>query len=293
MRKKIVSLFVAVTMLAFVAGGCGNKEAKAPVENEVTEEAATPADETEDEQAEEAAEDNLATEQSNPDGQEYYKSKMTMTDGEGLSFVEFYTRDSNGVETVTDENGSEIGIREYNEAGDLVKETIDGKVTLEITYDDHGNITLYNQPDITEYTSENTYDDAGNLVRTFSQVNDSYFGSYDREYIYEYDSEGKKIKLNYISVLTIEGEPFDESYVETYEYNAEGLLVKSITGEEGGYQYIETYEYDSNGNMIRKSAEWGEGKHSSTEYTYDANNNLIKEVEDSGFVTEYEYAVVQ
>ena len=164
---------------------------------------------------------------------------------------------------IFDSSGTSTGYidYEYDSDGKLIKESL---------------IFPSYFSDITEYT----YNSAGKLIRADIYFDDDFVGHELYEYgsndkiskiyhynsegnsgdieIYEYDDEDKLVK---VSVLE-DGIPPANSYT-TYEYDDDGLLIKSISydykydGLELGYSYhldaTRVYEYDSDDYLEKKS----------------------------------------
>lgn len=133
----------------------------------------------------------------------------------------------------------------------------------------------------------------------------SYSGSmFKREYSYEYDSKGRKIKQEYINqygdlVTTVFF--YDEFDNEIFEfvYDSEDRIIEKIilNYKREFWQYAanngklikhkissdqkchsEEYEYDANGNITKEIVCYDDGKKSYTENFYDENSNLIRHI---------------
>ncbi len=181
----------------------------------------------------------------------------------------------------------------------------DGNVVKEITTDSN------NKQIVTDFVYKNGLE----KKRTVS-YSDSMF---KREYSYEYDSKGRKIKQNYINqygdlVTTVffydefDNEIFEFVYDseeriiekiilnysrEFWQYAANNgkLLKHKISSEQRCHS--EEYEYDTNGNLTKEIVCYDDGKKSCTESFYDDNNNLIKHIvtatDGNSVVHQYEY----
>ena len=134
----------------------------------------------------------------------------------------------------------------------------------------------------------------------------SYSGSmFKREYSYEYDSKGRKIKQKYINqygdlVATVffydefDNEIFEFVYdseeriiekcvfndcVETWQYAAyNGKLIKHTKIDHEGKRLQYECEYDKNGNVEKEVTRYRNGEKTCKESFYDDNNNLIKHI---------------
>ncbi len=154
-----------------------------------------------------------------------------------------YQYDENGnLQTVTTYRGSKeklIRHRVYEFEYDS-----DGKLVKEITKSGINNQMME--------TVENEYDKNGNLIK-------SVLSSYGEisETLYEYAPNGKISLLNAIDCN-------GKSHKTTYEYDAEGKLIK-----ESSEDFISNYEYE-NGLLIKETTEnWY------IEYKYFDNNRII------------------
>ncbi len=181
----------------------------------------------------------------------------------------------------------------------------DGNVVKRITTKSDNNQT------VTDMIYENRL-----LKKSTVSYSDSMF---KREFDYEYDSKGRKIKQNYINqygdlVTTVflydefDNEIFEFMYDseeriiemiilnysrEFWQYAANNgkLLKHKISSEQRCHS--EEYEYDANGNITKEIVCYEDGKKSYTENLYDENNNLFKHIitatDGSSVVHQYKY----
>ena len=135
-------------------------------------------------------------------------------------------------------------------------------------------------PEVTTTVSTTT---APKVARTEREYFDD--GSY---LIYEYDSNGNRIKTSYYDTNgTL------DSYL-IYEYDSDGNLIKeSCYNSDGTLDYYWICEYDSNGNEIKLSRYNSDGTLDCYyTYEYDLNGNRIKESwynADGTLIREYTY----
>ena len=125
-------------------------------------------------------------------------------------------------------------------------------------------------------TEKFTYDDKGNLIGSVEY-------SITKSFVYEYDSNGNKIKENDTSyeydangnMVVMRYKDFLDREAKTvYEYDASGNQIKEIQySGDGTVEQENYYEYDANGNKIKM---WNDFSNST--YEYDANGNMIKEI---------------
>lgn len=167
---------------------------------------------------------------------------------------------------------------------------IDGNVVKEITTDSD------NKQTVTDFVYKNGLE----KKRTVS-YSDTMF---KREFIFDYDYKGRKIKQEYINqygdlVTTVFF--YDEFDNEIFEfmYDSEERIIEKIilNYEREFWQYAanngklikhkissdqkchsEKYEYDTNGNITKEIVCYDDGKKSCTENFFDENNNLIKHI---------------
>lgn len=167
----------------------------------------------------------------------------------------------------------------------------DGNVIMRICVDADNNQT------ITDLVYEN-----GLEKKSTVSYSDSMF---KREFDYEYDSKGRKIKQNYINqygdlVTTVffydefDNEIFAFAYdseeriiekyvfkdcVETWQYAVyNGKLIKHIKIDHDRKRSQYECEYDKNGNVVKEVTRYRNGEKTCKESFYDDNNNLIKHI---------------
>lgn len=172
----------------------------------------------------------------------------------------------------------------------------------EIFYDSDGNVVkeITTDSDNKQTVTDLLYENGLEKKRTVS-YSDTMF---KREFIFDYDYKGRKIKQEYINqygdlVTTVFF--YDEFDNEIFEfvYDSEERIIEKIilNYEREFWQYAanngklikhkissdqkchsEEYEYDASGNLTKEIVCYDDGKKSYTEYFYDENNNLIKHI---------------
>ena len=170
------------------------------------------------------------------------------------------TRNGAKKETVTDPYGNVIS--QTNEAGN----------TITTTYDDKGNETSVNQPDMTTADGRKTsysivyrYDDDGNMT----SMSNSMLESGENEVVMTYDDEG-----NMLTMKNRNGESMECSYYE----NGQIRTVKDQNGNE------KIFEYNSDGQILSET----DGNGRSIVYEY-KKGDLVSVTDRNGNVTEYTY----
>lgn len=166
-------------------------------------------------------------------------------DGNLIRWVEYkYDATGNLVEFMLRDWADDISVRrehEYDEAGNMIKETIhcaDGDVQYE--YDTAGNKVKeikYRQDGSVRYE----YDAAGH---TLKEVSYSKEGKIEDRYEYEYSAAGNLVKKTY---------SYHNDLFYEYEYDEAGNEVKSMSYDADGYVFSwYEYEYDAVGNKVKE-----------------------------------------
>lgn len=225
--------------------------------------------------------------------------------GEPYTTVEEYDEQGNVIKTANYKSSGELAYSnyveyEYNKAGTKIGEVWSddaGNITVEHTYDEHGNETgQISYAEGTPYMSatiENEYDSFGNLTATYLYVDDIYVSRTE----YEYDTNGNAIlEKNY------QMEEGREICWETaMEFDTNGELVsicyyddmgkvssreewnridntKSIYyGNESGGVYLGSHiEYDDEGHEISIVQYYEDGNsYRNEKYTYECSHDTM------------------
>lgn len=136
-------------------------------------------------------------------------------------------------------------------------------------YDSHDNLIRVEKPDSEldyVFVDEYIYNEYGQLISSSYQTGEGW-----SEHTYEYDSEGRQVKV------VSEYDP----YIETtkYSYNPDGLLIEAqITEDYYGTDYEEytrTYEYDSDQRLIRTETKGSDYIKYET-YEYDSQGRIAQ-----------------
>ena len=182
---------------------------------------------------------------------------------------------------VTEQSGISEYTYTYDEAGNLVSETIKAanqihrKIVYTYTFGKDGTIlqsvsTYYRLDTQTGKTVE-TFDSAGRLLlREYYSGTDDTPEDTDR---WVYDSKGNLVSEEYNDTYTKE---------TTWEYDRKGRLVSECTYRDGVLYNRKLYTYDKKGNLLETRDDLevtGETKRQyyRTEYTYDRKGNKLSE----------------
>jgi hypothetical protein len=96
----------------------------------------------------------------------------------------------------------------------------------------------------------------------------------DEESIYEYDSQRRLTKVIYKENGQL------ESYFETFEYNNEGYISKSVEWDGSTMDGYDLYTYNGDGRLTKRESFYDNGsgivKQSINTYEYDGNKRLIR-----------------
>ncbi len=138
-------------------------------------------------------------------------------------------------------------------------------------------------------TTEYAYDEKGDLVSETVLYPDKPSESLFREYTTEYREDGSKVVQKAKTMAN--GEPIGQDHYE-YEYNPEGLLIRTTAFSDGEWNGEVLYEYDEAGNLIRQGGEqtYSLGSRMNQELEYDEKGNLVKRtyLSSEGQVEEWE-----
>ena len=222
----------------------------------------------------------------------------TYTDGKNTRSEEHeYNKDGSlSVTTIYELNGKKVNryfkLYTYNNRDNskTIETIYDGKTTIEeeYKYDSSGNETYYKL--IASETNTYQwwyyyYDDAGNRIKSESyDIYDSSTPLYIQHM--EYDEHNQLIRSYYVE----DGKVTRETVYEN-SYDESGNLVKEVVA--GGATI--TYEYNAEGMMIRQTYQYPSGSTVNYEYEYDFYGNKIRQVSTSSSgKTEhiYKYAII-
>ena len=130
------------------------------------------------------------------------------------------------------------------------------------------------------------HDKNGNIVKTHFQTSDGNTWTNT----YEYNAENQLLKANII--YGYEYNDITSGYVEQYQYDKQGKLIKKTCISEHYYSYNEEYTYDDNGFLIEALKHNGDeyGNIDSSEsskrtYTYDEKDRISTITENDGEYT--------
>ncbi len=266
--------------------------------------------------------------------------------------IYIYNTDGNLCQKMEVNNKSRGGVRteySYSTDGKILKKEIifaaGNNQTYVYIYNDDGLMVgckhMYKFSDYADTETEYFYDSDRNVVRKIETdtennhtVSDMVYEKgflknkvvsysdtmFKRQFNYDYDSKGRKIKQEYINqydeLITTQfvydefgNEIFSfvydneyrlieknvsDFYTKTWRFAANnGKLTEQRTSYYNGEYMFFKYDYDSNGNEIKEIVRWCNGDTSSKKSFYDENNNLIKRIitkEDGrNVIRQYEY----
>jgi len=145
-------------------------------------------------------------------------------------------------------------------------------------------MTSYNRDGTLHSTMTFEYDEKGNKIRSEQQLNGS---TYISTYINSYNEEGQLVQAEIQA--EIQGRVSDYIDFITYEYNADGQLIRShVTDTEfGEFGGTTTYTYNEQGQLV-ESVWQSDGARRST-FEYDAQGLLVRENINGGDYYIYEY----
>lgn len=148
---------------------------------------------------------------------------------------------------------------EYDNKGNLIRETIDDQIT-DYEYLDGKVVKAIAKDYVSDYVYEND-----NLIEVITKSNDKIKEIRKHEY-------NEKGKVTYSSLEKTDGEK-TESY---YTYDEKGQLVETSVGE-----YRTIYEYDLNGNCVKEISYIGDNADKEVTNTFE--NNLLVLQETNSF----------
>lgn len=215
----------------------------------------------------------------NLDGRfEYVLNSSFVFDDEGNLTITYTDGDINAFQNTY--------VYEFDADGNFLKETIDGRVTQEYTYDDVGNLVLF-QDKVQNTAIVYEYDASNRIISTARYDDDSGVPGYTETY--EYDASGNFVGQEKIFSAT------GRRNIETFTYDSAGNLVESYSEtnvddvDVGGdfpqfsrFSRRRVYEYDEAGNAIRETLTQRNLKGGSGDldfvytYEYDEAGNFIK-----------------
>lgn len=316
MKKKIITLLMAATVMSAALSGCGDTAVEEPTpvaeDKESVPEEETPETEVEETEitGETEAEEELVQEE------KYLNLLRTEYHADGsVKDVTKYIYDESGNMTKDISYAADGSIESYVEYendtnGNCIKSTTydaDGKVTEsdESKYDSNNNYlgsTTYDSDGNITDSCEYVFDDNGN------EVEETYVSTFEFDgisttikgvYKYEYDDKNRQTKwISYgedgTTVTNIYEYAYDDAgnqitmteydadgsvlSVQNREYDSDNNLIKDATSDADGTVFmLHEYEYDNHGNMIKESNNYYNwGSNSLVEYEYDANDRLVK-----------------
>lgn len=258
-----------------------------------------------------------------------YKGSMIQKPGQSESVTDENGKTEQGgvvqfrlaKKSVKSSNGSSETVYEYDEYGRVTKETTTTgkgeKSTTENTYDEAGDLVKqYTNRKLTggqkeEEKRESTYDAFGRIIKLKAK-NETNSGTSDYSKEYEYDEDGRIIKMVQSPGGTFEYEYTDKngSYImtgagetTTVTLDENGFLIKYET-EKNGEQTITEIEYDGHGRRTKTTIN---GKvndecirtyngelvmsEESTRYTSDGAEKTYRKYEYDGYNNEKGYEV--
>lgn len=202
--------------------------------------------------------------------------------------------DSNGNELIKNFYNSKGNLYqyiewEYDSAGNCTKEECYNLVLDKVKYlytwdyDANGNKIKWYKNDSLYFEYE--YDASGNRIREVEYLSD---GRINKDWSMEYDSAGNRIKKEAFEEDA--GGTYYDRYIWEYDSNGNEVVVDYSSSFA---MYRDEKEYDEAGNciqVIRYSEKGGKILDKETwSYEYDDKGNIIKKYFDDGDWTEYEY----
>lgn len=229
----------------------------------------------------------------------------TLRSSDGSVGYSFYYNSKGLIEKVVNEINQTTHVRNYNDRGDLILETLENGSTLSYEYDSLGRKTRVTLPD----RSFIRYDYDLCFLKRVRRFDHKAKLLYEHTYA-KYDQEGKPIEQEIAGGLgIIRDEPHrrvSPYHEETFYCDAQNRIVKKLKGnqvysysynelsevqqEEGpiaetyGNTYSGHLEFDLNGNLTKKILD-----KEIYEFEYDALNRLTKCYCSGDLVAEYSY----
>lgn len=211
-----------------------------------------------------------------------FEYKLCEVLDENGNVVEKYEYDKKGNCVATEKNmffltgkteQNALGIHKYTYNGDgyLISDDClegDRQHTIVYMYDNNGNCI---REEDGSYYRNYTYDKNNNLVR--DEYSD--FNSIITTRILVYDNKGllKQERYYYSETFNASGD-----YEINYEYDNQGRLVKMIKDSHAEFETtINTYIYDKDGNCIEENMDYGRGwEVDNSKIEYDENGNILR-----------------
>lgn len=280
MKKRRIRILLVSAVCTATLIGCGNTKQTESAEIATTQVTANQKVEQVTIQGENTPEVSITNNQ--PEEQ----VKLVMFEGDLFEEYEelFSTSELEfSVEYHYNENGLKVERAEFV-ADESKKKEIQHREVYE--YDEEGREIreyLYYGPGDTPVTiMDSEYNEKGQMIRCYD-ARECF-----EEYKYEYDANGKLIKV--VSI-----QDGIENKTICYEYDSNGLCIKEISSDDDGVvDRIIEKTYDTCGNIIRESMlfENGDIKNSNFLYQYDEENRILKEVsssENTSYFYQYQY----
>ncbi len=208
----------------------------------------------------------------------YYR-KTNETDE--LGFTRIFTYDTNSNETGFTNEDNQSETRLFDNAGNLLSDTLPGSKITNITYN------RFNSPvQITDAKGNQKifyYDSIHNNLDSIRNPDNSlqvFTYNTKGQIVQSIDGNGNATSFTYSArgdLLTIQ----TFAGLKQFVFDAAGRKT-SVIDENG---HTTTYQYDNNDNLIKITDPLGR----TIENTYDANNQLISVKDKKGFITSYTY----
>nr|MCR5700745.1 fibronectin type III domain-containing protein [Lachnospiraceae bacterium] len=208
-----------------------------------------------------------------PSGVKVGRVKSQQDANGNVTKFEYKEDEQNGnlITTVTTRNGS-TKKTVTDPYGNVVSQTNEAGNTLTTTYDDNGNETYVNQPDMTTIDGKETsysiaykYDSDGNMT----SMSNSMLEKGEDEVVMTYDDDGNMLTMKNRNGESMECTYFDNGQIHT---------VKDQNGN------VKSYEYNNQGQILSET----DGNNKSIVYNYD-KGDLVSVTDRNGNVTEYKY----
>ena len=270
MKKRIVAMFLVTAMIcgSFTACGSNNESSNNTENDDVIIEAGDSTTESESETEESKLDPN----------KEYVVSHYIHKNSGMIDREQEYTYDEFGnlSKEVYYLDGKVWWTKtfEYNEHGDVIKETTDKSNS---DYDDY-DYYLYE------------YDDNGNMI--WKQRQEDYKNKVIQTDIWKYDSNNNMIE-HYAE------DAFEWNGKEIYTYDDNGNVIEEVVYDYQGYLYTTTYKYENN-ILTKHVVNYSNGDWVEYTYNYNEKEQLVSVIRTSNKMgendiyghtgkTEYEY----